>query len=157
MKAADSLLYRLPVYEKTLAASFRLSVLVPVYNERHVVEMSLRRVLDLRHSLINSLELIVVDDCSADGTRDVLRQLQDEDPRIKLILHETNQGKGATIRTALSHATGDIVIIHDADLEYNPEDIPSLLGPFAEKARTPCSARATFPLLTGARSCIVTR
>jgi glycosyltransferase involved in cell wall biosynthesis len=133
MKAADSLLYRLPVYEKTLAASFRLSVLVPVYNERHVVEMSLRRVLDLRHSLISSLELIVVDDCSTDGTRDVLRQLQDEDPRVTVLFHETNQGKGATIRTALAHATGDIVIIHDADLEYNPEDIPSLLVPFAEE------------------------
>jgi len=133
MKAADSLLYRLPVYEKSLAASFRLSVLVPVYNERHVVEMSLRRVLDLEHELIKSLELIVVDDCSTDGTRDLLRQLQDEDQRINLFFHETNQGKGATIRTALAHATGDIVIIHDADLEYNPEDIPSLLVPFAEE------------------------
>ncbi len=133
MKAADSLLYRLPVYEKTLAASFRLSVLVPVYNERHVVEMSLRRVLDLEHSLIKSLELIVVDDCSTDGSREVLLQMRDEDPRITLLFHETNQGKGATIRTAIEHATGDIVIIHDADLEYNPEDIPSLLVPFAEE------------------------
>jgi glycosyltransferase involved in cell wall biosynthesis len=133
MKAADSLLYKLPVYEKTLQASFRLSVLVPVYNERHVVEMSLRRVLDLNHELIKSLEVIVVDDCSTDGTRDVLRQLQEEDSRITLLFHETNQGKGATIRTAIAHATGDIAIIHDADLEYNPEDIPSLLVPFAEE------------------------
>jgi glycosyltransferase involved in cell wall biosynthesis len=133
MKAVESLLYRLPVYEKTLAASFRLSILVPVFNERHVVEMSLRRVLELRHELINSLELIVVDDCSTDGTRDLLKQLQEEDPRFRLFFHDTNQGKGATIRTALEHATGDIVIIHDADLEYNPEDIPSLLLPFAEE------------------------
>jgi glycosyltransferase involved in cell wall biosynthesis len=133
MKALDSLLYRLPVYEKTLATSFRLSVLVPVYNERHVVEMSLRRVLDLNHQLIKSLEVIVVDDCSTDGTRDVLQQLAQEDSRITLLFHETNQGKGATIRTAIAQATGDIAIIHDADLEYNPEDIPSLLVPFAEE------------------------
>ena len=133
MKAASSLLYRIPLYEQTIATSFRLSVLVPVYNERHVVEASLRRVLALEHELISSLELIVVDDSSTDGTLDVLRRLADEDLRIKLIAHETNRGKGAAIRTALSHSTGDIVVIHDADLEYNPADIPSLLVPFAKE------------------------
>jgi glycosyltransferase involved in cell wall biosynthesis len=131
MKTAESLLHRLPAFEKTLAASFRLSVLVPVYNERHVVEMSLRRVLELRDKLIDSLEVIVVDDCSTDGTQSVLRQLQEEDDRITLLFHESNRGKGATIQTALAYATGDIVIIHDADLEYDPKDIRSLLIPFA--------------------------
>lgn len=133
MKAANSLLYRIPLYEQTIATSYRLSVIVPVYNERHVVEASLRRVLALEHELISSLELIVVDDSSTDGTLEVLKRLADEDPRITLIAHETNRGKGAAIRTALSHSTGDIVVIHDADLEYNPADIPSLLVPFAKE------------------------
>jgi glycosyltransferase involved in cell wall biosynthesis len=93
----------------------------------------LRRVLELEHELISSLELIVVDDSSTDGTLEVLRRLADEDVRITLIAHETNRGKGAAIRTALSHSTGDIVVIHDADLEYNPADIPSLLVPFAKE------------------------
>lgn len=133
MKVANSLLYRIPLYEQTIATSYRLSVIVPVYNERHVVEASLRRVLALEHELISSLELIVVDDSSTDGTLEVLKRLADEDARINLIAHETNQGKGAAIRTALSHSTGDIVVIHDADLEYNPADIPSLLVPFAKE------------------------
>jgi glycosyltransferase involved in cell wall biosynthesis len=107
--------------------------LVPVYNERHVVEASLRRVLALEHELISSLELIVVDDASTDGSLEILQRLADEDVRITLIAHETNRGKGAAIRTALSHSTSDIVIIHDADLEYNPADIPSLLVPFAKE------------------------
>lgn len=133
MKAANSLLYRIPLYEQTIATSYRLSVIVPVYNERHVVETSLRRVLALEHELISNLELIVVDDLSTDGTLEVLKRLADEDPRITLIAHETNRGKGAAIRTALSHSTGEIVVIHDADLEYNPADIPSLLVPFAKE------------------------
>ncbi len=113
--------------------SFRLTVLVPVYNERHVVEASVRRVLALNHRLIRELEVIVVDDCSTDGTSDVLRRLADTDPRITLIRHETNQGKGGALRTGIAQATGDICIVHDADFEYNPADIPALLVPFAEE------------------------
>src|SRR5712692_9801884 len=133
MDAISSLLYQLPVYESTIATSFRLSVLVPVYNERHVVEASLCRVLALEHELISSLELIVVDDCSTDGTQEILQRLANEDERITLLRHKSNQGKGAAIRTAISRANGDIVIIHDADLEYNPADIPALLVPFAKE------------------------
>ncbi len=133
MKTTDSLLSRLPVYEDKVFTSFRLSVLVPVYNERHVVEASLRRVLALNHDLISNLELIVVDDCSTDGSRELLQRLADGDERIVLLCHERNQGKGAAIRTAISHSTGDIIIIHDADLEYNPSDIPTLLVPFAKE------------------------
>jgi glycosyltransferase involved in cell wall biosynthesis len=133
MRSVDSLLYRLPLYENTIATAFRLSVLVPVYNERHVVEASLRRVLALDHELINGLELIVVDDASTDGTFQVLQRLAEEDERITLLRHETNRGKGAAIRTAIQRTTGDIIIIHDADLEYNPSDIPSLLVPFAKE------------------------
>lgn len=113
--------------------SFGLSVLIPVYNERHVVEASLRRLLALEHSLINKLEVIVVDDCSTDGTSEILHRLAAEDRRITLIRHEQNKGKGAAVRTGIALATGDITIIHDADLEYDPEDIPALLAPFAKE------------------------
>lgn len=114
-------------------SGFSLSVLVPVYNERHLVETSLRRVLALNHELIKSLEVIVVDDRSTDGSWNILKRLAAEDDRIVLVRHDRNQGKGAGIRTALSRATGDICIVHDADLEYNPADIPSLLVPFAQE------------------------
>lgn len=133
MRSVKSLLYELPVYDELSATSFSLSVLVPVYNERHVVEASLRRVLALNHELINHLEIIVVDDCSTDGSWEILQRLVEEDDRITLLRHERNQGKGAAIRTAISRASGDISIVHDADLEYNPADIPALLVPFARE------------------------
>src|ERR1051325_2465502 len=113
--------------------SFRLSVLVPVYNERHVVEASLRRVLSLRDHLISSLEVIVVDDQSTDGTWTILERLAAEDPRIVLLRNERNMGKGAALRKAIAHTTGDVSIVHDAVLEYDPADIPSLLLPFAKE------------------------
>jgi glycosyltransferase involved in cell wall biosynthesis len=110
-----------------------LSVLVPVYNERHVVEASLRRVLAVKSPLLRSLEVIVVDDRSSDGTWEILDRVAQTDPRITLLRHERNSGKGAALRTALAHATGDVTIVHDADLEYNPHDIPALLVPFVEE------------------------
>jgi glycosyltransferase involved in cell wall biosynthesis len=116
-----------------MPASFRLSVLVPVYNERHVVEASVRRVLALSHPLIRELEVIIVDDCSTDGTSEVLARLAESDPRITLIRHETNKGKGGALRTGIDRVSGDVCIVHDADFEYNPADIPSLLVPFAEE------------------------
>jgi glycosyltransferase involved in cell wall biosynthesis len=133
MPSVNSLLHKLPVYEDTMAASFRLTVIVPAYNERHIIEASLRRVLALDHELIKSLEVIAVDDASTDGSLAILQRMAEADPRLTLIRHETNQGKGAAIRTAIAQATGDIIIIHDADLEYNPADIPSLLVPFAKE------------------------
>ena len=111
--------------------SFRLSVLVPVYNERHVVEASLNRVRALQHPLISSLEMIVVDDQSTDGTWEILQRLAADDCRVVLLRNERNLGKGASIRKAITYSTGEISIIHDADLEYDPADIPSLLVPFA--------------------------
>jgi glycosyltransferase involved in cell wall biosynthesis len=113
------------------SSGFSLTVLVPVYNERHLVEVSLRRVLALEHELIKHLQVIVVDDRSNDGSWSVLQRLAAADNRIVLLRHDQNQGKGAAIQTALTRATGEICIVHDADLEYNPEDIPSLLAPFA--------------------------
>jgi len=113
--------------------SFRLSILVPVYNERHVAEAAIRRVLTLSHPLIRDLEIIVVDDCSTDGTSEVLVNLAAQEERIHLIRHEKNKGKGAAVRSAIEAANGDICLIQDADFEYNPADIPSLLIPFAEE------------------------
>ena len=133
MENINSLLDQLPANEEVSVTSFRLSVLVTVFNERHLVEASLRRVLALDHELISSLEVIVVDDGSTDGSAEVVRRLAAEDSRISFLEHERNQGKGAAIRTAISQATGDIIIIHDADLEYNPDDIPSLLVPFVNE------------------------
>jgi glycosyltransferase involved in cell wall biosynthesis len=130
---AQPLLEVLPAYESSMPASFRLSVLVPVYNERHLVATSLRRLLALEDPIISELEVIVVDDRSTDGSWEVLQKIAAEDSRIKLLRHEWNKGKGWAVRTALANATGDISIIHDADLECNPDDIPSLLLPFAEE------------------------
>ena len=127
-----------PVIRRSLAAlatptSFRLSVLVPVYNERYLVEASLRRVLALKHELIESLEVIVVDDRSTDGTWDVLQRVASSDNRVLLLRQAANGGKGAALRTAIAHATGHISIVHDADLEYDPADIPAMLVPFARE------------------------
>src|SRR6266498_4584864 len=113
--------------------SFRLSVLVAVYNERHVVEASLTRVLALQDDLISSLELIVVDDQSTDGTWEILQRLAAGDNRVVLLRNERNLGKGAALRKAIERSTGDVSIVHDADLEYDPSDIPSLLVPFARE------------------------
>ncbi len=101
----------------------RLSVLIPVYNEGESVGELLDRVL----AVPVDKELVVVDDCSTDNTWDVLQTI--DDPRLRAFRHKVNQGKGSAIHTALQHATGDMVIIQDADLEYNPDDYPRLLEP----------------------------
>jgi glycosyltransferase involved in cell wall biosynthesis len=110
-----------------------LSVLVPVYNERHLVETSIRRVLALRDPIIDDLQVVAVDDASTDGSGAILDALARDDPRLIVLRHDRNRGKGAAIRTALTRAAGDVVLIHDADLEYNPADIPALLRPFLEE------------------------
>ena len=114
-------------------ARVSLSVLVPVYNERHLVKASVERLLNLSSDLISRLEIIIVDDCSSDGSLKILEEIAALHPKIKLFRHEKNMGKGAAIKTALFHATGDISIVHDADMEYNPADIPLLLRPFLEE------------------------
>jgi glycosyltransferase involved in cell wall biosynthesis len=101
-----------------------LSVLVPAYNERDTVETLLRRVL----AVPVDKDVVVVDDGSSDGTREVLARLARELP-IRVLYHERNRGKGAAIRTALAEARGEVVIIQDADLEYDPNDYPRLLEP----------------------------
>jgi len=110
----------------------KLSILVPVYNERAVVERSLDQVLNAPLPETMSREVIVVDDCSSDGTLAILERLAAAHPEIVLVRHEVNQGKGAAIRTAIQHATGDFSIIQDADLEYDPQEYPNLLQPLLE-------------------------
>jgi len=112
--------------------SLRLSVVVPVYNERHLVETSVRRLLAVRDEAIAGLEVVVVDDASTDGSDEVVQRLQREFPAVKLLRHDRNRGKGAAIRTGLAHTTGDVVVFHDADLEYDPRDLPALMRPFVE-------------------------
>ena len=95
-----------------------------MFNEIKTIGRILSRVASLKLNL----ELVIVDDCSTDGTRDVLKQIQDL-PRVTVILKEKNAGKGAALRTGFEHAQGDFVVIQDADLEYNPSDIPILIQP----------------------------
>jgi glycosyltransferase involved in cell wall biosynthesis len=104
----------------------KLSIIVPVYNERNTVQELLRRVRAVDLGEI-AKEIIIVDDGSTDGTGDILRL--EEDSSTKVLRREKNRGKGAAVRAALPHATGDYVIIQDADLEYDPEDYRAMLAP----------------------------
>src|SRR5262245_10597711 len=105
----------------------KLSVIVPVFNERNTVVEVLRRMRSIELPDGIEREIIVVDDGSADGTRDVLKQLGDS--TVRVVLHDVNRGKGAALRTGFAHATGEYVLVQDADLEYDPEDWPKLLNP----------------------------
>jgi glycosyltransferase involved in cell wall biosynthesis len=107
----------------------KLSVIIPVYNERSTVEETVRAVLAVNEAA----EIIIVDDGSTDGTRDLYAGIQALDDSIHIILHERNMGKGAAVRTGFANAIGDIFLIQDADLEYDPRDYPALLRPIQEK------------------------
>jgi glycosyltransferase involved in cell wall biosynthesis len=102
-----------------------LSVVIPCYNERNTI----RRIVDaVRSCGVESLEIIIIDDCSTDGTREIL-QTEIAPLVSKIVYHEINQGKGAALRSGFKHATGDYVIVQDADLEYDPKELPDLLAP----------------------------
>jgi glycosyltransferase involved in cell wall biosynthesis len=101
----------------------RLSVIIPVYNERETIEEIIRRVQEVNVGL--EKEIIVVDDSSQDGTSEILKNLKS--PDLKICRHAKNMGKGAALQTGFSKAKGDIILIQDADLEYNPQDYPKLL------------------------------
>ncbi len=107
-----------------LTAQSLVSIVIPVFNESQTITTVLRRVSQLPFAK----EILVVDDCSTDGTRDLLNQLRDI-PGLQILLHEKNSGKGAALRTGFSQVRGDIVVVQDADLEYDPQDIPAVIGP----------------------------
>src|SRR5262245_56467865 len=103
----------------------KLSILMPVYNEETLIATAVKQALDVSYPC--EIELVVVDDGSKDQTPEILAGLADS--RLNVILHERNQGKGAAVQTAAAAATGDYMVILDADLEYDPQDIPRLLEP----------------------------
>jgi dolichol-phosphate mannosyltransferase len=109
-------------------AIITLSVVIPCYNEVNTLAACLDRVLGIQHETLR-LEVIVVDDASTDGSAAIAESLASSHPEIILLRHSTNQGKGAALRTGIRHATGDIVAIQDADLEYNPRDLTRMMAP----------------------------
>ncbi len=132
-RLGDSLCKQVGVY--AIPEDFRLSVVMPIYNERNTI----RTVIDRVKAVPIRKELILVEDCSKDGTQDVLREIEvearanpDPDNEITVVFHEVNQGKGAAVRHGFSKTKGDIVLIQDADLEYDPSEYPRLIKPIID-------------------------
>jgi glycosyltransferase involved in cell wall biosynthesis len=106
----------------------KLSIVIPCYNEAKTIRQIVERV---RAAPVPDMEIIIVDDCSRDGTRELLER--EITPLVdRIIYHEVNRGKGAALRTGFAAATGDVVIVQDADLEYDPQEYPRLIGPIVE-------------------------
>ncbi|MBI4452010.1 glycosyltransferase family 2 protein [Candidatus Woesearchaeota archaeon] len=122
----------------------KLSIIMPVYNEKATILKIIGKVKKAK-TLNFAKEIIVVDDFSKDGTRDILKKLKDKS--IKIVYHEKNKGKGSAIRTGLKQATGDIILIQDADLEYDPNDYEKLLKPIVEN-KTKVVYGSRFEMIT---------
>ena len=110
----------------------KLSIIIPVYNEEKTVAVVLEKIAKIKLLGVQK-EIIIVDDGSTDATASVITNYQLPITNLKMIRHKKNSGKGAAVRTGIQHATGDYILIQDADLEYNPDDIPKLLKPILEK------------------------
>lgn len=108
----------------------KLSIVMPCYNEIGTINAVLEKILNV--PLEMEREVVIVDDCSTDGTREYLQTIKDSDKRINIIFHDKNQGKGAALRTAFKAVSGDIIIIQDADLEYDPNEYQKLLKPIVD-------------------------
>jgi len=120
----------------------KLSIVIPVFNERNTVVEIVRRVRSVELPGGLDREVVIVDDGSTDGTREVLDQLRDS--TVRIIKNDANQGKGHALRTGFAAATGDLVVVQDADLEYDPEDFPRLINPILRgKARVVYGSRFT--------------
>tara|TARA_B000000565_G_C23685629_1_gene339907 strand:+ start:92 stop:817 length:726 start_codon:yes stop_codon:yes gene_type:complete len=112
--------------------TFKLSIIIPCYNEKKTIDIILDRIdQSLKTYKIFNYEILIVDDSSNDGTKEILKNLSNNE-KVKIYFHDINLGKGAAIQTALSYPTGDITIVQDADLEYDPFDYDKLLLPFFE-------------------------
>ena len=112
--------------------SFKLSVVIPCYNEHRTINLIIDKIINsLNIYGYKNFEIIIVDDCSTDGTKETLKKLELE-KNIKVFFHDHNLGKGAAIKTAILHVCGDLLLIQDADLEYDPFDYDKLLLPFFE-------------------------
>jgi glycosyltransferase involved in cell wall biosynthesis len=104
----------------------KLSILIPLYNEQDTLATLVKRVLEVDYG-VDEIELVIVDDRSTDSSREVAASLAEVHPEVRVFHHDVNMGKGAAIRTAMKNSTGDILIVQDADLEYDPREIPSLI------------------------------
>lgn len=105
----------------------KLSIIIPTYNERNTILEIINKVEKVDIGKIKK-EIIIIDDCSKDGTRELLKRIKNH----KIFYHEKNKGKGSAIKTGLKHSTGDLILIQDADLEYDPNDYPNLIRPIIE-------------------------
>lgn len=112
----------------TATDNARLSVVVPAYNEAATIESVVHRLLQLP----NLLEIVIVDDCSSDRTPEITARLANEYPHVRITRHQKNSGKTEALKTGFALTRGDVVIVQDADLEYNPDDIPAVVGPILD-------------------------
>ena len=112
----------------------KLSIVVPAYNEAATIHLILNKIVDVKLNYNIDTEIIIVNDCSKDGTAEALVSYKNSNPGLKMLIHnqETNQGKGAALHKGIELATGDLIVIQDADLEYDPNDYNLLLKPFME-------------------------
>jgi glycosyltransferase involved in cell wall biosynthesis len=114
--------------ENNVFNCYRLSVVIPIYNE----QATLRQIIERVQAVEIPKEIIAIDDGSTDGSREILQEISRESPNLLALYHDKNRGKGAALRTGLAHATGDFVVVQDADLEYDPHNYVQLLKPLIE-------------------------